>query len=124
LPSFHETQGIVLLEANACGKPVIASNINGIKEVVKQGYNGLLCNPYNPKHIAETINRLFSDTEGMAKMGKNGRQLVAIKYNWSIIAQQTEKVYRQLILDFDTPNEKSTLSPQPISFPIFSKIYP
>lgn len=124
LPSFHETQGIVLLEANACGKPVIASNINGIKEVVKQGYNGLLCNPYNPKHIAETINRLFSDAETMAKMGENGRQLVARKYNWSTIAQQTEKVYHQVILDFEELTAESTLPSQPISFPIFSKLYP
>ena len=123
LPSFHETQGIVLLEANAYGKPVIASNINGIKEVVKQGYNGLLCNPYNPKHIAETINRLFSDAETMAKMGENGRELVARKYNWSIIAQQTEKVYRQVILDFGGLITENTLPLQSVSFPVFSKPY-
>ena len=123
LPSFHETQGIVLLEANAYGKPVIASNINGIKEVVKQGYNGLLCNPYNPKHIAETINRLFSDAETMAKMGENGRELVARKYNWSIIAQQTEKVYRQVILDFGGLTTENTLPLQSVSFPVFSKPY-
>lgn len=123
LPSFHETQGIVLLEANACGKPVIASNIKGIKEVVKQGYNGLLCNPYNPKHIAETINHLFSDTETMVKMGENGRQLVALKYDWSIIAKQTEKVYRQVVLDFETPKKENTIAAQPFSIPIFSKLY-
>ena len=108
LPSFHETQGIVLLEANTCGKPVIASNINGIKEVVTHGYNGFLCNPYNPEHIAESINRLFSDPDLMKKVGENGRQRVIEKYDWAIIAQQTETLYQQVVQNFNlTKNVQS-----------------
>lgn len=112
LPSFHETQGIVLLEANTCGKPVIASNINGIKEVVTHGYNGFLCNPYNPEHIAETINRLFSDTDLMKKMGENGRQRVVEKYDWVIIAEQTETLYKQVLHNFNPIKETQLIENQ------------
>ncbi len=112
LPSFHETQGIVLLEANTCGKPVIASNINGIREVVTHGYNGFLCNPYNPMHIAETINRLFSDAHLMKKIGENGRQRVIEKYDWAIIAQQTETLYKQVLQNFNSVKEMQTIENQ------------
>ena len=112
LPSFHETQGIVLLEANTCGKPVIASNINGIREVVTHGYNGFLCNPYNPEHIAETINRLFSDAHLMKKIGENGQQRVVEKYDWAIIAEQTETLYKQVLQNFNPIKETQLIENQ------------
>lgn len=105
LPSFHETQGIVLMEANACGKPVIASFIEGVKEVVTHGYNGLLCNPYNPEQISDAINRLFSNPDLMIEMGKNGRELVAQKFDWTIIARQTERLYARTIQAFNAEKE-------------------
>ncbi len=117
LPSFHETQGIVLMEANACGKPVIASFIEGVKEVVTHGYNGLLCNPYCPEQISDAINRLFSNPDLMIEMGKNGRELVAQKFDWTIIAHHTQRLYVRTIQTFKPKREnmieENCLTPRP-----------
>ncbi len=97
LPSFHETQGIVLLEANVCGKAVAASNVAGIPEVVSHGVNGLLFNPHDIDDIAQSINQLYQNPESTKKMGENGRQLIAEKFDWSKIAADTEEVYQQVL---------------------------
>jgi glycosyltransferase involved in cell wall biosynthesis len=95
LPSFYETQGIVSMEANACMKPVAASNINGIKEVVKDGYNGVLFEPGNVKDMAEKITFLLNNKEEAKKMGKNGRKLMEEKFSWEKIARQTVQFYNR-----------------------------
>tara|TARA_Y100000589_G_scaffold132495_1_gene126445 strand:+ start:119829 stop:120971 length:1143 start_codon:yes stop_codon:yes gene_type:complete len=95
LPSFYETQGIVSMEANACMKPVAASNINGIKEVVKDGYNGILFEPGNINDMAEKISFLLNNKEDAKKMGKNGRKLMEEKFSWKKIAMQTITFYNR-----------------------------
>ena len=97
LPSFHETQGIVLLEANTCGKAVAAANVGGVPEVVTHGYNGLLFNPHDVQEIANTINELYRSPEKTKEMGENGRKMVAEKFNWTKIAADTEGVYEQVL---------------------------
>ncbi len=62
LPSRSETFGLVLLEANYCGLPVIATNVMGVPDVVKNNENGLLVEP-NPQSIAEGIEKLLVDEE-------------------------------------------------------------
>ena len=96
LPSFHETQGIVLLEANSCGRPVLASNIAGIKEVVQHGRNGLLFDPYNVSQISDNINRLFREPQSATRMGLEGEKIVAEKFLWESIARRTESLYLKL----------------------------
>ncbi len=97
LPSFYETQGIVLLEANANGKPVVATRVGGILEVVKDGYNGFLFEPNDSKALAEKVNLLFQNPDLAQIMGENGRQWVLQKYSWSSIAAATELVYTQIL---------------------------
>ncbi len=96
-PSFHETQGIVLLEANTCGKAVVAANVGGVPEVVTHGFNGLLFNPHDIQEIADAINELYRNPEKTKVMGENGRKMVAEKFNWSKIAADTEGVYEQVL---------------------------
>ena len=96
-PSFHETQGIVLLEANTCGKAVAAANVGGVPEVVTHGYNGLLFNPHDVQEIADAINELYRNPEKTKEMGENGRKVVAEKFNWTKIAAVTEGVYEQVL---------------------------
>jgi glycosyltransferase involved in cell wall biosynthesis len=100
LPSFHETQGIVLLEANACGKPVLASNLGGIKEVVSHGENGFLFDPHTIEEITNAINTLFDMPEKAKEMGKNGRKLVEQNYTWDKIALETVNLYGKTIFEF------------------------
>lgn len=106
LPSFHETQGIVLLEANACGKPVLASNVGGVKEVVAHGENGFLFNPHDVDNIADAINTLFEMPEKAQQMGEKGRVLVKKHYTWDKIAEQTLAFYKKTIADFEASKRK------------------
>lgn len=98
LPSFHETQGIVLLEANAYSKPVLASNIGGIKEVVENNQNGLLFNPHDSHDITTKINQLFRNPQLAQQLGEEGKRIVESKFLWDSIAHKTELLYKNLII--------------------------
>lgn len=106
LPSFHETQGIVLLEANACARPVIATDIAGIREVVRQGETGWMVEPNNPKALAEAMNWLVENPAEAAKMGENGRAHVSEKFGWEKIALETERFYGRVLA---TKNREKTV---------------
>lgn len=108
LPSFHETQGIVLLEANACGKPVVAANVGGVPEVVTHEVNGLLFNPNDIQQMAESINRLYQSPKLAQELGEKGRQIVTEKFNWSKIAADTEGVYQEVLENKKIQNNAKT----------------
>ena len=61
MPSYHEGAPKVLLEAAACGKPIVASNINGCREIVKNNYNGFLIPVKNSIQLAKKIEILYSN---------------------------------------------------------------
>ncbi len=96
LPSYYETQGIVLLEANAHKKPVVASNINGINEIIKDGVNGLLFEKGNSVDLSNKIKQILNDTELAKKLGENGFNIVKNEYAWENIVVETEKVYNKI----------------------------
>jgi len=115
LPSFHETQGIVLLEANACGKPVVASDIPGIREVVTNGENGLLTPVGDPKKLAACIAEMFENPVAAARMGEAGCVIVREKFAWEKIALCTERLYGNLLA------EKSQRISSPVKKPVFAR---
>ena len=98
LPSkdMSEGFGLTLLEANACGKPVLASNVGGIPSVVKNEFNGLLVPPNDAEALAAAIMRLVEKPDLTLKMGRNGRKF-ALSHDWKLVASQTEKVYMSAI---------------------------
>ncbi len=96
LPSDYETQGIVLLEANAQSVPVIASDLPAIRESVVHGYNGLLCNPQDGKEFIYTMNYLAMDHGFASKLGANGFHHVQRHFSWDKIAQQTLSTYQKI----------------------------
>lgn len=83
--------GIVYLEANACGKPVIGSKSGGIPDAIVDGETGILVDEDEPVQLAKAIVRLLNDKELARKMGKNGRQRVNDETNWDIIAKKIHK---------------------------------
>lgn len=95
LPSFHESQGIVLLEANAMNTPVIASNSSGMREIVSHGYNGLLFNPDDFMDLAAKVNMLVKSPRRSQLMGIAGQYIVEKKYSWDKIAKETSKLYKE-----------------------------
>ena len=89
-----ETLGMVILEAMSCGKPIIASNIGGIPESVKDGYNGLLTIPKNPADIADKIVKALTQFD-LEEMGKRAHQ-TACRYDWEVIGEKYEQVMKQV----------------------------
>jgi glycosyltransferase involved in cell wall biosynthesis len=77
-----EGLGVVLLEANACGKPVIASNVGGITDVVINTHNGLLIEEKNVNALVNAITQLAADPELRRRLGKNGKKIVEDKFCW------------------------------------------
>jgi len=71
---WYEVFGLSILESFACGKPVIASDIGGIPEIVKDGLNGLLVKPGNIDDLAEKIDKLWNNTKLYRELGKNARE--------------------------------------------------
>jgi len=96
-PSLKEGLPLSVLEAMACGKPVIGSDTSGISDVVTHGQNGLLISPRNPKALANAVLTLLNDKNLTRRLGKNARQLVAEKYSWNVITDKIEKVYYEMI---------------------------
>jgi glycosyltransferase involved in cell wall biosynthesis len=73
LPSLNEGMGRVLVEAMAAGKPIIASRVGGILDLVKDGFNGLLVEPGNPGALCDAIKELLNDRRLRDEMGQRGR---------------------------------------------------
>lgn len=101
LPSvtMGEAFGIVLIEAMATAKPVIASNLPGIRTVVDDGQNGLLIGPRDIDCLASKISYLLDSRDLRRKFGKHGRKKVEEKYTWQKIGLRLEKAYLEVLGD-------------------------
>jgi len=97
LPSIQEGQGIVLLEAEASAKPVVAFDVGGVNEALRNGETGLLVKRGNTDELADAVMRLLSDKNLRQKMGVNGRKFVLENYTWDICAEKMLSVYRELL---------------------------
>lgn len=97
LSSTSEGLGLVLLEAMAGGKPVVATRVGGIPEVVEDGYTGILVPPRDPSSLARAILGLLEDREMARRMGLAGRQRVEKKFDARGMAAATVAQYRQLV---------------------------
>jgi phosphatidylinositol alpha-mannosyltransferase len=91
-----ESFGIVLLEAMAAGKPIVASNIDGYRGVLEDGREGLLVHPEDEWLLAKALIRLLKDPALRESMGRQGR-VKATDYSWDKVAQQVLDYYRELL---------------------------
>jgi rhamnosyl/mannosyltransferase len=95
LPSTTDAEsfGMVLLEAMACGVPVIGSDIGGIPYVINHGHNGLLVPPSNPAALAQTIQHLMNYPQLAEKLGANGRRDAVQHYSWQERVTHTHNLF-------------------------------
>jgi glycosyltransferase involved in cell wall biosynthesis len=100
VPSLSEGGGLVNVEAQASGCPVIASRVGGIPEYVKDGESGLLFEPGNYQELADKISLLLTDTSLQKKLIYGGMQY-AQRFNWDTILPQYVGLYKRLIKDYD-----------------------
>jgi len=96
LPSKNESFGIVILEAMATGKPIVATNVGGISEILTDEREGYLVEYGNVKQMAEKIIKLLSEKNLRKSMGDSGREH-AKKFTWQTIAKQTVDYYKEIL---------------------------
>ncbi len=98
LPSTMRTEsfGLVNLEAMACGLPIVASNIGGIPDVVRDQQNGLLVPPKDVKTLARSIVCLLKDDDLRHRMSETARIIVR-SYSWRKVADDTESIYKEIL---------------------------
>lgn len=98
LPShIQESFGMILIEAMACGKPVVASDLPGVRTVVDDGVDGLLVRPGCLEDLAEKLARLLSDPTIRAQMGRRGRAKVEALYSWQAVVPRLAGIYREAV---------------------------
>jgi D-inositol-3-phosphate glycosyltransferase len=96
MPSYSESFGLVALEAQACGRPVVASGVSGLRSVVRDEVSGYLIDGHDPALYAERIGRLLADPELAQQMGLRGR-LLAQRFSWTRTADRLEELFENVI---------------------------
>lgn len=99
LPSVDRSEafGLVLLESMACGTPVIASNLPGVRSVVKEDETGLLVAPKSIDSLLEALQAMIKNPETRIMMGKLASERVNEKYRWPKIIDTLEEIYKEII---------------------------
>jgi glycosyltransferase involved in cell wall biosynthesis len=95
--SLQESFGVAVLEASACGKPVVVSNVGGLPEVVDDSESGFIVEAKNPEELADAFSKLICDYELRIEMGKKGRNKVLKEYDWKESIKKMISVYNNLI---------------------------
>lgn len=95
LPSRVEPFGIVVLEALRAGRPVVVSSRGGATDIVRDGREGLVVDPYDTTALADAIDQLLRDRVLAEQMGAAGRQRVAA-FDWATVARRYRAVYRSV----------------------------
>lgn len=98
LPTLAEGRPNVVLEAMACEKTIVASNVNGVPELIDNGKTGILIPSRNTEAIAKNVIKLLKDEELVEKMGKNAKKkLLKMELTWENYARKVKDLYEKLI---------------------------
>lgn len=93
----NETFGMMLAEASACARPVIATNFGGFPEVVRDGETGMLVPPRDPARLAAAIDALLDDPVCAMRMGNAGRAFVTARFAWPIVTGRVIAAYEEAL---------------------------
>jgi glycosyltransferase involved in cell wall biosynthesis len=93
LPSYREAQGLTILEAMALSRPVVASDVGGIPEMIQDGTTGLLVPPHDPDALAAAIIRLLTDHPLADTLGRAGHDLVHDRFCIELMVRAIESIY-------------------------------
>lgn len=96
LPYIEASQSGVVAIAYAFGKPVVATNVGGLPDVVQNGQSGLLVPPADAQSLAQAVILLLKDPVLREQMGRNARKLSETELSWDKVAEKTLKVYQQI----------------------------
>jgi glycosyltransferase involved in cell wall biosynthesis len=95
LPSYREAQGLSILEALALSRPVVASNVGGIPEMITDGVNGLLVPPHDADALATAITRLLRDHPLADTLGRAGHDMVHDRFCIDLMVESVQAIYEE-----------------------------
>src|SRR5215213_11709244 len=93
VPSYNESFGLVALEAQACGRPVVAADVGGLRQTVRDRYSGLLVKGHDEREWADALATILDDHDERTKMGVNAAAHAAT-FSWDNTAAATLQAYR------------------------------
>jgi len=99
LPSVYEPFGKVLVEAMACGKPIVATRVSGIPEVVSKNETGILVPPKRPDLLAKAIIEILLDANLAKRMALRGRERAVRLFTWKEVAERVLKAYKETMIE-------------------------
>jgi glycosyltransferase involved in cell wall biosynthesis len=99
LPSYREAQGLSILEAMALSRPVVASAVGGIPEMIEDGRSGLLVPPHDAETLARAVTRLLLDHPLADTLGRAGRELVHERFCVELMVRAVESIYDEAVAD-------------------------
>jgi glycosyltransferase involved in cell wall biosynthesis len=103
LPTLEDNCPMVVLEAQAAGIPVMASNVGGIPDLIEDGVTGLLTDPARPDSMRHAVSRLLSDSDLSAILSLNARRQSIKRFHPNVIAQRHVEIYRELLSSKSLP---------------------
>jgi Glycosyltransferase len=103
-PSLYEPFAGTVLEAMAAQKPIVACRVGGIPEMISDGKNGVLVEPYSSHQLANAIKLLLSDSSYANQLAKNAKQTVLDSFTWETIAKETLSHYEKVLNASQTTN--------------------
>lgn len=106
LPSLCEGCPNIVLEAMACGTPVIASRVGAVQDIIENDETGIIVEPKDVEGLKKTLVRLMEDRELAKKMGERGRERVEKEFTWDAICRELEKFYRKTIEKYELGDNK------------------
>lgn len=100
VPSLSEAGGLINVEAQAAGCPVVATRVGGIPEYVSDGVSGILCEPGNPKALADAISLVLKDEKLRNRLIDEGISY-SKKFDWEVLTPQYLSLYARVLKEFD-----------------------
>jgi D-inositol-3-phosphate glycosyltransferase len=102
VPSYSESFGLVAVEAQACGTPVVAAAAGGLRTAVRDGVSGVLVDGHDPARYARAIADLLASPGRLARLGR-GAQKHASRFGWSSTVEQLLAVYGDAMSEVGAP---------------------
>ncbi len=97
MPSYREGLPRVLIEAAACGRPIVSADVPGCREIVREGENGLLVPARDARALAGAIRRLIDDASLRRRLGERGRAIAEAEFSVEHLVAAHMALYRALL---------------------------
>lgn len=111
VPSIYEGLPTVILEGMSCGLPIIATDIGGSRDIIKDGQSGLLVPPASPKSLASAMKTLWTNDKLRRQLGKNARRTILSRFTWDNITNNFLEIYNRAVIECVEKSQRASSNP-------------